>query len=170
MERIRVDYDHELSLTLALFRNPGLLLASTKPSGESNVMTIGWGAVGPIWRRPVFTVMVRPSRYTYEFMEASGVFTVNVPSEALRSWVGVCGTRSGRELDKLAAYNVATSPAETIPSITIDACPLVYECRVVYHSDLIPAHLEPELEAQSYGGSNYHRLYYGEILGTFASE
>jgi flavin reductase (DIM6/NTAB) family NADH-FMN oxidoreductase RutF len=170
MERTRVEPNYQVSHTLTRFRHPGLLLVSTKPSGESNVMTIGWGAIGPVWGRPVFLVMVRPSRYTYEFVEASGVFTVNVPSEALYSWVGVCGSRSGRELDKFAAYDVATSPAQTIPSITIDACPLVYECRVLYHSDLIPAHLEPEIEARSYGGSNYHRLYYGEILGTFAAE
>jgi flavin reductase (DIM6/NTAB) family NADH-FMN oxidoreductase RutF len=95
---------------------------------------------------------------------------VNVPTEALRAWVGVCGTRSGRDVDKLAAYNVATSPAQTVPSITIDACPLVYECRVLHHNDLIPANLDPEIEARSYGGSDYHRLYYGEILGAFAAE
>ncbi len=82
----------------------------------------------------------------------------------------MCGTRSGRDLDKFGAYRVATRPAEKIPSITIDACPLVYECRVAYHADLIPPHLDPALEARSYGGKNYHRVYCGEILGTFAAE
>ncbi|GAG03898.1 unnamed protein product, partial [marine sediment metagenome] len=96
MERVRVDYDHRLSKTLALLANPGLLLASTKRSGASNVMTIGWGSVGIIWGKPLFVVLVRPSRYTYGFIHDSGVFTVNVPTEEMREWVNLCGTRSGR--------------------------------------------------------------------------
>ncbi len=170
MRRKSVPYDHGLNTTLATLANPGLLLVSTKRDGSSNVMTIGWGTVGIIWGRPVFVVLVRPSRYTYEFIEDSHVFTVNVPSPDLREWVGVCGTKSGRELDKFAAYQVATSPAQKVPSITIDACPIVYECRVIHHNDVIPAHLDAEVEASAYRGADYHRLYYGEILGVFAAE
>jgi len=39
---------------------------------------------------------------------------------------------------------------------------------VVHHNDVIPDHLAPEIEAKSYGGQDYHRLYFGEITGTFA--
>jgi len=170
MERKAVSYDYRLDETLALLRNPGLLLASTKESGESNVMTIGWGTIGTIWSKPVFLVLVRPSRYTYEFIEDSGVFTVNVPTEDLRRWVTICGTRSGRDIDKFGDYEMNISPAKTVETMTIDACPLVYECEVVHHHDLVPAHLAPEIEAGSYGGSDYHRVYYGEIRGCYASQ
>ena len=170
MERRRVTYDYKLNKTLALLTNPGLLLVSTKPTGPSNVMTIGWGSVGFMWGRPVWVTMVRPSRYTHGFMEESGVFTVNVPTESMRKWVGLCGTRSGREMDKLAEGHMTTSPAVTIPSATIDACPMVYECRVVHVNDMVPAKLRPEIEVASYGGTDYHRFYYGEILATYAAE
>ncbi len=168
MERTRVPFTFQLDKTLSLLSNPGLLLASTKRSGASNVMTIGWGTVGIIWGRPCFVVLVRPSRYTYEFIEDSKVFTVNVPSEALREWVGFCGSRSGRTVDKFAAYNISISRGQLVEAVTIDACPIVYECRVIHYNDVIPAHLDPAVEATSYGGKDYHRLYYGEILGTFA--
>lgn len=168
MQRVAVAYDYQLSQTLTRLRQGGVLLASTKSSGVSNVMTIGWGSVGVMWAKPVFVVMVRPSRYTYEFIEESGVFTVNVPTEALREWVNLCGTRSGRELDKFAAGKVHTSMGQMVKAVTIDECPLVYECRVRYFADIIPAHLDAELEMRSYGGQNYHRFYYGEILGTYA--
>lgn len=170
MERRRVLYTHKLDKTLSLLSNPGLLLAATKRSGESNVMTIGWGTVGIIWGRPCFVVLVRPSRYTYEFIEDSGLFTVNVPTEELRKWVGVCGSRSGRQVDKFGAYGMTTSPGQFVQAVTIDACPMVYECRVVHHNDVIPAHLERGIEIASYGGSDYHRLYYGEILGAFVAQ
>lgn len=170
MKRERIPHDHQLNKTLALMANPGLLLASTKRSGQSNVMTIGWGTVGIIWGKPIFIVLVRPSRYTYEFIEDSGAFTVNVPTEAMRRWVSVCGSRSGRDIDKFAAYDMGTTPGQTVPAITIDACPMVYECKVVHVNDLVPENLAAEIEAGSYGGADYHRLYYGEILGAYAAE
>ncbi len=170
MERREVPYDHQLVKTLALLRNPGLLLASTKASGESNAMTIGWASVGIMWSRPVFVVMVRPSRYTYEFIEDSGAFTVNVPTEALRQWVGVCGTRSGRDIDKFGDYDIVTVPSRAVPAVSIDACAMVYECRVVHVNDMVPAQLQPDIEQASYGGRDYHRFYYGEIQGAYAAE
>lgn len=169
MERERVLYTHKLDKTLSLLNKPGLLLAATKQSGESNVMTIGWGTVGVIWGRPCFVVLVRPSRYTYEFIEDSGLFTVNVPTDELRKWVGICGSRSGRQVDKFGAYGITTSLGQDVQAVTIDACPMVYECRVVHYNDVAPAHLERGIEAASYGGADYHRLYYGEILGAFAA-
>jgi len=170
MKRVAVPYDHQINQNLGLLKNPGLLLAATKPSGESNTMIIGWGQIGFIWGRPIFTVLVRPSRYTYEFIEASGEFTVNVPTAEMRRWVGVCGTRSGRDMDKFGEFGMAITPGQTVDAVTIDACPMVYECRVVHVNDMIPASLAPDIEARQYGGNDYHRLYFGEITGTFASD
>lgn len=168
MARCAVPYDYRLQDTLALLKKPGLVLASTKPSGESNVMTIGWGSVGIIWGKPMFVALVRPSRYTYEFIEASGEFTVNVPNADMTRWVGICGTRSGRDGDKLAMYGVSASTGRTVASVTVDACPMVYECRVVHHNDLIPSNLDADIKRRAYGGSDYHRVYFGEITGAFA--
>lgn len=170
MTRREVAYDYRLNDTLATLRNPGLLLVGSKSTGQSNVMTIGWATAGIIWRRPVFVVMVRPSRYTYEFIEDSQAFTVNVPTDEMRTWVGICGTRSGRDIDKFGTYGMTITPCEAVCSATIDASPIVYECRVVHRNDVIPAHLDPEIERSSYGGSDYHRIYFGEIVGTYADE
>jgi flavin reductase (DIM6/NTAB) family NADH-FMN oxidoreductase RutF len=170
MQRKSVPYDHKLTQTLARLESPGLLLASTKGSGESNVMTIGWATVGVIWGKPVFVVLVRPSRFTYEFIEDSGAFSVNVPSLDQKRWAAFCGSRSGRNVDKFAELGIATSRGQQVEAVTLDDCPMVYECRVVHTNDLIPANLAPEIEAGSYGGSDYHRLYYGEIVGAYASD
>ncbi len=169
MQRQPVAYDHQLSKTLNALRSPGLLLASTRRSGESNVMTIGWGTVGIVWGVPIFIVMVRPSRYTYQFIEDSHEYTVNVPTDEMRRWVAVCGSQSGRDINKFAAYDVATSPGQNVQAVTIDACPMVYECRVVHWNDVIPANLAREFEERSYGGRDYHRVYFGQILGAYAS-
>ncbi len=169
MERQTVEFSQNLSEMITRLNDPGFLLVSTKKTGVSNVMTISWGMIGIIWGKPIFQVLVRPSRYTYEFIEDSHVFTVNVPPPELKRWVAICGSKSGREIDKFGAYNIATSPAQHVPSITIDACPVIYECRVVHYNDVIPAQMDSAVEADSYGGHNYHRIYFGEILGTYAA-
>lgn len=161
-----VPYTFSLDKTLETLTNGGLLLASTRQDGLSNVMTIGWATVGIVWGLPVMIVLVRPSRYTYRFIEESGQFTVNVPTPEMRPYVNMCGTKSGREVDKLAG--VATTMGQEVPVVTLDECPLVYECRVLHTNDVIPANLLPDVSQRAYPRGDFHRLYYGHIMGTFA--
>ncbi len=170
MERQSVPYDHQLGKTLSMLHRPGLLLVGTMPSGESNVMTIGWGTVGIIWGRPIFIVMVRPSRHTYGFIEEAQEFTVNVPTPDMDEWVAVCGSKSGRDMDKFGEYDMAISPGQDVTTVTIDDCPMVYECRVMHRNDVLPPNLASEAEWSFYRGQDYHRVYFGEILGTYASD
>jgi len=168
-ERIQVPLSHRYSEMLETLQDEGLLLASTKRSGQSNVMTIGWGSLGVIWALPIFTVLVRPSRYTYEFIEDSGEFTVNVPAPDMTAFVDFCGSHSGREVDKFAQHQIATTPGQLVSSVTIDACPLVYECRVVHKNEVLPATCADKVISRYYAGGDFHRMYYGEVLGVFAS-
>lgn len=170
MERKQVPYDYKYSKTLDRLGDTGILLASTDSEGKSNVMTIGWGTLGIIWGKPCFLVLVRPSRYTYRFIEESQAFTVNVPSPEMADWVNVCGTRSGRDVDKIAEYDVSVSMGQNVEAIVIDDAPMVYECRVLHHNDLIPANLDAGVEKSFYGGEDYHRVYFGEIVGAYAAD
>ena len=162
----QVSYTFHLDETLEVLASGGLLLASSRPDGRSNVMTIGWATVGVIWGQQIMVVMVRPSRYTYEFIENSGLFTVNVPSPEMRSFVNLCGTKSGRDVDKLA--QATTSMGQMIDCVRLDDCPLVYECQVVHTNDVLAETLAPEIADRAYPRGDLHRLYYGKILGTFA--
>jgi flavin reductase (DIM6/NTAB) family NADH-FMN oxidoreductase RutF len=161
-----VPYTYQLDQALDKLVHGGLLLAATRDDGRSNAMIIGWGTVGVIWGLPVWVVLVRPSRYTYSMIEESGVFTVNVPTPEMKELVKVCGTRSGRDVDKLA--RVETSMGKRVACVTLDASPLVYECKVVHHNDVLPETLMPEITSRAYPQGDFHRLYYGQIMGTFA--
>lgn len=168
MDRREVRYTDVFDETIAMLGNGGLLLASTKRSSESNLMTIGWGTIGIIWSKAELVVLVRPSRYTYEFIEDSGEFTVNVPTPEMAKFVLFCGTNSGRDVDKLATFDIATTPGQKVSSITIDACPIVYECRVSHKNDVIPEELLGDIVPSYYSGGDFHRVYFGEIVGTYA--
>ncbi len=152
------------------FTSGGALLVSLDENGKPNPMTIGWGTVGIIWTRKAFTVLVRPSRYTYSCIEATGDFTVALPYPQLRSAVDFCGTRSGRDYDKLRECNLTPLPSEKVQSPGIAECGVIWECTVMYKSDIEPAMMLPELAASVYAGGDVHRVYYGLVERCLADE
>ena len=83
------------------------ILLTTKADDKVNTMTIGWGTMGIEWGRPVFVAYVRESRYTHEMLERCGEFTVNIPMGNVDTKIlSVCGTKSGRDMDKIKELNL----------------------------------------------------------------
>ncbi|MFH1081419.1 MAG: flavin reductase family protein, partial [Pseudomonadota bacterium] len=72
-----VDFRECQAETIKAYDEKRVLLVSQGYKGLPNVMTIGWGSLGITWKRPVFTVLVRHSRFTYHMLEESGEFSVN---------------------------------------------------------------------------------------------
>ena len=72
-------------------------------SERPNPMTVSWGGLGTLWNRPVATVYVRPTRHTFSLLEAEPSFTLNFLPEPFRGALDLCGSRSGRDLDKWKA-------------------------------------------------------------------
>ena len=66
-----------------------------------NTMTIGWCQIGRLWNLPVCTVYVRPERYTYAFTESHDYFTVSILPATEKKTMGFCGTKSGRDVNKI---------------------------------------------------------------------
>ena len=75
-----------------------LVTGTDKP----NAMTIGWAMASVMWGKSVFVAPVRKSRYSHELLEAHGEFTVFVPSDDMKNTIAVCGSKSGRDTDKIA--------------------------------------------------------------------
>ena len=81
------------------------VLLTTKKDGQVNTMTISWGGMAIEWGKPLFITYVRESRFTKEFLDATGEFTVNLPmGEFDKKITAVCGAKSGRDMDKIAEY------------------------------------------------------------------
>jgi flavin reductase (DIM6/NTAB) family NADH-FMN oxidoreductase RutF len=170
MARVTVEYTDCLKETLAALADPGCLLVSQGTDGKPNAMAIGWGTIGVVWGRPVFVVLVRPSRYTWKLLEENGDFTVNVPTPDLKKAVMLCGTKSGRDLDKFAATGLKPVPSQSVNAPTIEQCAIAYECRTIHKNNVIPAALAEEVVQDCYPKGDFHTLYYGQILGVLADE
>jgi flavin reductase (DIM6/NTAB) family NADH-FMN oxidoreductase RutF len=149
---------------MKMLRGPGLLVGSYDAAGRANAMTIGWGTIGSIWGIPMWTILVRPSRYTYRCIEHSGCFTVNVPSSGMEKACAICGSKSGRDMDKFKECGLTAQKALTVLAPTIDQCPIVYECQVVHSNDVLPTKLSDEIHPGAYISGDFHRIYFGKIL------
>ncbi len=143
----------------------GALLIGQAPGGTPNPMTIGWGLGGTCWGKSVFLVLVRPSRYTHGLIEQSGAFTVSVPAGGMERELAVCGTKSGRDMDKIAELGLKVVPGTAVSVPTLDIPGVHYACRVLAKTDLVPGGLlSAEVRDKHYPAGDLHTLYFGEVL------
>ena len=137
-----------------------LITAGTKES--FNTMTGAWGGLGVVWDRRVAICLVRPTRYTYEFMERSWSFSLCFFDEEYRDALTYCGTTSGRDVNK--AVEAGLTPVFGEDTIHFAEARLVIECRKIYHQDIEPQNfLVPDIDG-FYPKKDYHRMYVGEII------
>ena len=139
----------------------------TVQAGDAlNVMTIGWATVGFLWGRPMMSVMVRKTRHTFSIIEKCSEFTVSVPNGDYEAALSICGTKSGKNVDKFRACNLELNPGQKVktPSLLIPG--LHFECAIVYKSALDPKHLI-SVYSHLYPEKDYHTMYFGEIKYSF---
>ena len=167
LTRSEVDIFKHVEEVNYLMRNGGLLLVSGDEE-KPNAMTIGWGILGTMWGKPVFVVAVRLTRYTYDLLEKSDSFTVCLPAKGMDKALELCGTKSGRDLDKLAKLGFEVKKGKTVNAPYIKDCPIHYECEIIYKDQVKKGELKPEVEANAYPKENWHVLYYGEVKAAYA--
>jgi len=145
----------------------------TAGHGEShktfNTMTASWGGLGILWNKQVSFCFVRPSRYTYEFMEKNKQYTLSFFDKAFKQALNVCGTFSGRDVDKVAKAGLTSFEIQP-QTVTFREARLVLVCQKLYFQDLDPGHfLDPALE-KNYPQKDYHRMYIGEITAAYLKD
>ncbi len=170
MSREKVGDFQFVDETHNLMRGDGLYLVAKGKDGPANAMTIGWGLVGTMWSRPFFIVAVRLSRHTYKLMEESSSFTVCLPSKGMVEALDFCGTKSGRDYDKLKELGLTAKKGLLVEAPYIEECPVHYECTIAFKTPVKRGALPEEIEDGVYPKRNYHVLYFGEILGVYATK
>lgn len=138
------------------------MLLSVGSPEKYNAMTISWGGIGVLWHKPMVNVVVRPQRYTYGLMEENEYFALSVFGEQHRHILNLCGTKSGRECDKMAESGLVTLfTPNNVPYF--EQARLVFECRKMYYSDINPDNFVDADIDKNYANKDYHRMYFGEI-------
>ena len=170
------DYAGEICKAL-----PKGILLTTRRGEEVNTMTIGWGTIGVDWSLPVFIAYVRESRHTRQMLDENAEFTVNIPvGDVDRNILSVCGTKSGRDMDKIGALGLHLEEPVKISVPGIRELPLTLECKVLYRQkqdlsaipEKILSRYYPVEEDTLHPGSDrdYHIAYTGQILKAYIIE
>jgi flavin reductase (DIM6/NTAB) family NADH-FMN oxidoreductase RutF len=142
-----------------------LLTSGDFGKGHYNTMTISWGSMGVMWNMPFVQVVVRPSRYTFEFMEKHETFTLCAFPKAKRKALSLLGAKSGRDVDKISLSRLTPEASTVVAAPCFAEAELVIECRKIYWQDLDPSHfLDPTTQPTLYPDADFHRVYFGEVL------
>jgi flavin reductase (DIM6/NTAB) family NADH-FMN oxidoreductase RutF len=151
------------------FRSLGHDGALLTVGGEAkfNTMTIGWGALGFIWERNIVTVLVRPTRYTHEFIEKYPRFTVSFYRREHHKALSILGTRSGRDTDKVALAGL--TPAFIDGVVTFREAYLTVVAKKLCRMQLRPGDfVDPTIDGEFYPEKDYHTIYQAEVMKVIA--
>lgn len=131
-----------------------------------NTMTASWGGIGVLWNRPVAFIFVRPERYTHEFIEQNERVTLSFYAEEYRKALTICGTKSGRDIDK--AKEAGLTPIETeTRDITFDEARMTVVGRKLFKTEMTDeSFLDKNILSRWYHtakGDGLHTIYILEI-------
>ncbi len=152
----------------ALTRNPfqmigkDWLLITAKKEDKVNTMTASWGGVGIMWGKPAIYLVIRPSRYTKEFVDSTERFSVSVLNDSYRKTLSYFGTVSGRDEDKIGKSGLVLAEEENVPYF--EAAEIAMICKKLYVQPMDRKYLlETPVEARWYPNEDWHHLYIAEV-------
>lgn len=129
-----------------------------------NTMTASWGHLGIIWNLPIAIAYIRPQRYTFGFANENEYYTLCFFEEKYRDVLKFCGSRSGRDYDKVKETGLSPLFTEH-GNVYFEEARLVIECEKVYVDDLHKENfLKPEIAAKNYPKDDFHRFYMGKVV------
>ena len=142
------------------------LLVSAGTPERWNTMTASWGGVGVIWGKPAATCYIRHRRYTREFVDGSGYFTLTFLQDGHRDALGLLGSKSGRDIDKMHESGLTSIFVDGQP--TFAEAELVLVCRTRCKSEIAPEDiLHQETIDRWYEDRDFHTMYIGEIVAAY---
>lgn len=130
---------------------------------QANLMTASWGAMGVLWRLPVAHCYVRPQRHTRGLIDQGDRYSLLFFDEQYREQLNLCGTKSGRDIDKFKACGF-TRLFDEHGTVYVEQARAAIFCRKLYHQDMESSlFLDQKIQELHYSNGDYHRIYIGEI-------
>lgn len=153
--------------TVKMIADQWLLITAGDASGY-NMMTGSWGALGEMWGKDIAVAVIRPTRYTYGFMEENDYFTLSVLNPTVsKAAHAICGSKSGRDIDKTKETGLTPVFDQ---GVYFEQADVVLLCKKIYVSDVKPENFIDKSLDEKWYNEDYHRMYVGEIVKTLVKE
>ena len=145
------------------------MLVTAGNKDNCNTMTASWGGLGVLWGKCVATAYIRPQRYTREFMDREEYFTLSFFGEEYRKALSLCGSKSGRDMDKVKECGFTVMEGEG-GAPYFDQAQLVLVCRKRFVQAMDEANIPEDVKEKFYADADYHYIYIGEIVEALVKE
>lgn len=132
-----------------------------------NMMTASWGFCGVMWYKNVVNIVVRPSRYTYEYLTKNPKFTLNFLSDGYDDVYSFCGSKSGRDCDKVAETSL--QPIKFNDNlIAFKESKYVFECNTLYVQKMSKdCFCDSVFAEKKYPNDDVHTMFIAEIENVY---
>ena len=139
------------------------MLVTAGTAEKCSTMTASWGGLGFIWDFPAATCYIRPQRYTKEFLDRQEYFTLSFFGEEHRDVLAYCGSKSGRDVDKVKECGLTVRTADC-GAPYFEEARLVLVCRERFAQEMHAPCIDAEIREKHYMKRDYHTIYIGEIV------
>lgn len=151
-----------------LIGNDWMLIAAEKDN-KVNAMTASWGGFGVMWGKNVVYIVLRPQRYTKEFVDNSNTFSISFLGSEYKKLLGYFGSISGRDEDKIEKSKLTVNHLEDTPYF--EEGNIVLKCKKLYAQEFKPeCFIQTDLDEKWYPEKDYHTMYVAEIEKTLIKE
>lgn len=138
------------------------MLVTAKKGDKVNTMTASWGGLGVMWGKNVAFVVIRPQRYTKEFIDASDSFSLSFLDGAYKEKLSYLGSVSGRDEEKISKTGLTVAEENEIPYFAEADTVLI--CKKLYQQEYQKeCFLDSSICERWYPNSDYHTMYVAEI-------
>lgn len=149
------------------YENNWMIVSAKSPDGRINGMTVSWGALGRFWEKPAATLYLRQSRYTKELVDSQDYLTISL-FDGHKKELGIYGSKSGRDCDKLKESGLTLTELEGQPAYEESKC--VFVCKKMYQHDFELNSIPAKALADFYPDNDYHTMYIVEIIACYVNE
>ncbi|HHT84104.1 MAG: flavin reductase [Christensenellales bacterium] len=137
------------------------MLIACGDQNAHNMMTASWGGLGVLWEKNVATVYIRPTRYTYEFVQKKDYFSLNFFG-GNKAPHKIGGSKSGRDIDKAKAAGL--TPVFDCDTVYYKEAELVIICKKLYCGQILKENFLDDNIDKFYPLKDYHKIFIGEIV------
>lgn len=145
------------------------MLITAEKDGNVNTMTASWGGLGVMWNKNVAYIVIRPQRYTKEFVDNADSFSLTFFDDSFREILSYLGTKSGRDEDKIEKSNLTVIYDDNVPYF--QEANISIFCRKLFAQEYKrESFIDQELNQKMYPNADHHTLYIGEVTKILVRE
>lgn len=144
------------------------MLITAGDTDKVNTMTASWGGVGVLWNENVVTAYIRPQRYTKEFVDQQGCFSLSF-FDGYKKELGVLGSVSGKDTDKIKDVDFHVTYLDGVP--TFEEAKLVFIVEKIYEDTIkSDCFLDTQIDQKCYPEKDYHTMYIAKIKNVYVNK